>query len=355
MKSCLYISLLLFVPLFFGACEKEKVGPQYKRGAGGEDVISGERVLYVVNEGNFQSGNASVTRVLPSSGSVTQRVFKKWTDRSLGDVAQAMIRFDGKFFIVVNNSGKVEVVSAGIDRKYFGAIGGMESPRYFLGLNPKKAYVTDLYADQVHILDPTEMELKGGIATDGWCEELHEKDGKVFVTNMDQGRLDVIDPTKDAFVDSLKLSEQPNSIVEDANGKLWVLCDGGFEEDMPALYRIDPQQVKVEERFEFDNITMSPGNLDISTDRRTLYFLQSGVQRMEVSDKTLPDQKLVEEGQGQFYNLEVEGDGAKEQILVTDAKDYVQKGALYRFRTDGSSIDTFQTGIIPNDVHFKLE
>ncbi len=353
MKTPSSISTLFLIFLSLAACKKEKIGPQYDDEAGGERVVSGERALYVVNEGNFQSGNASITRIVPSSRSITQRVFEKWTGRSLGDVAQSIRLFDGKFFIVVNNSGKVEVVGAGPDRKDLGTIDGMKSPRYFLGLTPKKAYVTDLYADRIHIVDPEGRKVTGSIPTDGWCEEIHEKEGKVFVTNMDQGRLDVIDPSQDALIDSLLLSEQPNSMVEDANGKLWVLCDGGFEEEMPALYRIDPEKVKVEKRFEFSDITLSPGNLDISPDRHTLYFLEKGVKRMGIDDQSLPQQALVKEGQGQFYNIEVAG--PQERIFVSDAKDYVQKGALYRFRTDGSPIDTFETGIIPNAIHYQLE
>lgn len=346
---------LLSLALFFllAGCQKEEVGPQYVEEAGGDRVVTGEKAVYVLNEGNFQSGNATLTRVLLESGEVTQRVFEKWTDRPLGDVGQSIERFDGRFYIVVNNSGKVEVVGAGPNREEVGAIQGMSSPRYFLGLTPQKAYVTDLYADKIHVVDPQQVQVTGSISTDGWCEAMHEKGGKVFVTNMDQGRLDVIDPAQDAIVDSLILSEQPNSLVEDANGKLWVLCDGGFEDEMAALYRIDPQSIQVEKELEFSDITMSPSSLEIAPDRDELYFLLEGVRKMSIQDDQLPQGKTIEEGQGQFYNLEVAGQ--EEWVFVTDAKDYVQKGSLYRFEEDGTPLDTFRTGIIPNDLHFRLE
>ncbi len=345
---CFFLCSLLAV-----GCQKEEIGPQYTEEAGGERVVTGEKVLYVVNEGNFQSGNASITRILPQSGERSSRIFEKWTGRPLGDVGQSIQLFDEKFFIVVNNSGKIEVVGAGPQREDIGTIDGLKSPRYFLGLNPQKAYVTDLYADRIHIVNPSNLEVTGGIPTDGWCEAIHKKNGKVFVTNMDHGRLDLIDPLKDELVDSLELTEQPNSIVEDANGKLWVLCDGGFEEEKPALYRIDPQSFQVEKQFTFSDITLSPGNLDLSPDRKTLYYLQKGVRSMDIQASSLPTNKLVEEGQGQFYKLEVMGEQGR--IYVTDAKDYVQKGALYIFRKDGTPVDTFETGIIPNDLHFRTE
>ncbi|MFB6258386.1 MAG: DUF5074 domain-containing protein [Flavobacteriales bacterium] len=347
-------SALPFLLLFlFSSCEKEEIGPQYVDELGGERVITGKEALYVVNEGNFQSGNASLTRIIPSSGNVTQRVFEKWTGRSLGDVGQSFARYDGKYLLVVNNSGKIEVVSAGPDRREIGTISGMTSPRYFLGISPSKGYVTDLYADRIHIVNPRSLQVTGSIPTDGWCEAIHKSEGKVFVTNMDHGRLDVIDPAQDAIVDSLMLAEQPNSMVEDANGKLWVLCDGGFEEEKARLYRIDPQSLQVEASFEFPDITMSPKNLTLSPDRGTLYFLQEGIYRMDIQANALPQTPLITEGQGQFYNIEVAGD--QEWIFVTDAKDYVQKGALYRFKSNGTPLDTFETGIIPNDIHFELQ
>ncbi len=348
------ISLILSAFIFLTlSCDKEEIGPQYVDEAGGERVVTGKNAIYVVNEGNFQDGNASMTRVLPSNGDVTQRVFEKWTGRPLGDVGQSITLFDEKFFIVVNNSGKIEVIGAGPQRKDVGTIDGLTSPREFLGMNPQKAYVTDLYADRIHIVNPSSLQVIGGIPTDGWCEAIHEKDGKVFVTNMDRARLDLIDPFQDAITDSLELREQPNSMVEDSNGKLWVLCDGGFEEEKAALYRIDPQNFQVEEEFIFSDITMSPSDLAISPDRSTLYYLQGGVHRMSVQASSLPSNELIPEGQGQFYNLEVAGD--QERVFVTDAKDYVQKGSLYRFQNDGTPIDTFETGIIPNDLHFRLE
>lgn len=345
--------LLFLLPFFFFACQKEEIGPQYTDERNGGRVVSGEKVLYVVNEGNFQSGNASLTRILPESGEVTQRVYEGWTGRSLGDVAQFMTRFDGNFFITVNNSGTVEGVSAGPDREDLGTIGGMDSPREFLGLNPHKAYVTDLYADAVHIVDPSSMEHTGSIATDGWTEAILEYDGEVFVTNMDQGQLDRIDPAEDAIVDSLELTEQPNSMVRDGNGKIWVLCDGGFEEELPALYRIDPKAFEIEKKFEFPDISRSPSDLTLSPDQNRIYYLDGGVRRMGVQEEALPQSTLIEEGNGTFYNLAVLG--KEEWILLTDAKDYVQKGALYRYRTNGTPIDTFETGIIPNDVHYELE
>lgn len=350
--NCKTLGRLFLSSIFiFSACKKEEVGPQYVDEAGGGSAVKGDQVVYVLNEGNFQSGNASLTSVVPARGKTSERVFEQWTGRSLGDVAQSIERFEGAFYIVVNNSGKIEVVDGGPQKEDLGTISGLESPRYFLGLNSKKAYVTDLYADAVHIVDPSGMNRSGEIPTDGWTEAILKYEDQVYVTNMDQGRLDRIDPEQDLFVDSLRLREQPNSMVRDANGKLWVLCDGGFEEEKAALFRIDPNSFQVEKEFEFPEIGDSPSELTLSPDRNTLFFLNDGVFRMGIEEGALPSAPLIQQN-GTYLGLRISEEG---RIHVADAKDYVQKGAFYRYRSDGAPLDTFETGIIPTAFLSVLE
>ncbi len=72
---------------------------------------------------------------------------------------------------------------------------------------------------------------------------------------------------------------------------------------------------------------------------------------MSVNSENLPVEAFIPQGEKLFYGLGT--DPATSDIYVSDAVDYLQKGIIYRFRYDGTPIDTFKTGIIPSYFCFK--
>ncbi len=65
--------------------------------------------IYISNEGNFQSANATLTYFNPSNKTTIDDPFKQVNNQSLGDICQSMNLINGKLYIVVNNSGKIDV------------------------------------------------------------------------------------------------------------------------------------------------------------------------------------------------------------------------------------------------------
>ena len=65
---------------------------------------------FVLHEGNFQGGNASLSFLNNFTGIMSNGVFTAVNSIPLGDVGQSMTIWDDKGYIVVNNSGKIEVV-----------------------------------------------------------------------------------------------------------------------------------------------------------------------------------------------------------------------------------------------------
>ena len=172
--------------------------------------------------------------------------------------------------------------------------------------------------------------------------------GKAFVTNESKAYV-VIDTATDAITDSVPVSRGGNSIVEDANGKLWVACTGGSGTP-PALYRIDPQTAQVEASFTFSNSATNPWRLRINGSNDTLYFLRGGVYRMAITDAAAPVSAFIPTDGRNLYGLGIDPNTGT--LYLADAVDYVQRGVIYRYRPDGTLLGTFHAGIIPGAFAF---
>ncbi|MCK9205028.1 MAG: YncE family protein [Bacteroidales bacterium] len=339
----LFFTLIVFTV----SCRKDKPednpDPQISIGNSGG--------VFITNEGNFQFGNAKVSYYDISTATVTEDLYQPANGVSLGDVCQSMCLFNGKAYIVVNNSGKVVVVNP-LSFVTSATISGFTSPRYFLPVSNSKAYVTDLYANSVAIVNLSTNTITGNIPCAGWTEELALSYGKAFVTNQYRDKIYVINTSTDVLEDSMQVSYGSNSIKEDKNGKLWVLCSGKQSNSIYAgLYRINPLTKQVEQSFQFSNLSDSPWRLDINGTNDTLYFLNKGVYRMSIASGSLPNNAFIVEGSRNFYGIGIEPNTGV--IYVADAIDYVQKGKIYRYKSDGTLINSFLAGIIPGDFYFN--
>jgi YVTN family beta-propeller protein len=312
---------------------------------------SGLNEVFITNEGNFQFGNSSISFYSDGQSDAIQDLFKAANNRPLGDICQSMCIYAGRTYLVVNNSGKIEVVNSETFISE-AIIIGLTSPRYFLPVSKSKAYVTDLYSNAISIIDLNTNRLTGQIICNGWTEEMVLTYGKVFVTNRNSDKLYVIDTQNDKLEDSIKIGFGSGWIVEDKYSKLWILCTGDSSKKFNAsLHRIDPLTQKTEQSYTFSEINDYPTRLEINRDGDTLYFINGGIYRMQISDNSLPSKPFIEQSGRNFYSLGVNPDNGN--IYAGDAIDYVQRGKIYVFSPDGMLKNTFLAGIIPGDFYFK--
>jgi DNA-binding beta-propeller fold protein YncE len=338
-----WIAPLLLV-LLAGACKDkgpEPVDIRYENG------------VLLVNEGNFQSGNASLSFLGRDMDTVVNNVFQLETGRPLGDVAQSITVHGNRVYVVVNNSSKVEVLTLPFLTSAC-MMPLLQSPRYLQPFGwDGRALVTDLYANAVHIVDMDACAVLSSIPTGGWTEEMvpHVGGNRVFVTQTGTDQLLLIDAVYQPVIDSMYVGREPNSLALDRDGKLWVLCGSALGQVQPRLVRVNPDSMTVEASFVFPSTQDNPSKLVINAAGDRLYFINGGIYQMPITDGSLPAQAWIPKGSHNWYGLDI--DPQTGHVYATDALDYQHSGFLYRFSPSSATpLASFAVGMIPGEMVF---
>ena len=129
---------------------------------------TGKGVL-VLCEGNFNSGNASLSYYNAETKKVENGIFRRANDRKLGDTGQSITIQNGMAYIAVENSGIVWKMNTSNFRVEGQLTAGdtdhMINPRYVHFVSADKAYATDLYSPYITVFNPQTMQYTKSIAT----------------------------------------------------------------------------------------------------------------------------------------------------------------------------------------------
>jgi len=329
--------------------------------------------IFIVNEGNFTYSNASLSFYNPQSGDILNDVFYNTNSLPLGDVAQSICIRDSLAYIVVNNSGKIYIINIKTF-EYVAKITGLTSPRYIHFINNAKAYVSDLYAKKITIIDPLSHSIIGAIDLDNHNPDFEQHNSEQILTYNNRAyvacwsydnKIMVINTDKDAVEDSITVGKQPNSMVLDKNNNLWVLSDGGFSgssygQEQASLTQINLSDNSIIKTFVFNDIDASPSHLQINLSKDSLFFIygswgsnlpNAGIFAMSINNQELPQTPIIPQKNTLFYSLGF--DKAHSEIYISDAKDYSQAGDVFRFTSSGIPLDTFLVGINPTYFGFN--
>jgi len=343
MKNLIKIFLL---SLLVVSCNKNATLPP-------SNVTLGGGVL-IVNEGNFRAGNGSLSFYSYDSTKLYNDLFFSVNNRPLGDVPYSISTKGTKAYIVVNNSGKIEVVdqSSLVSEK---TITGLISPRSMTMINDYKAYVSSLYSDSVAIIDLMSNSISGYINLGRSSEAIALIGNKAYISNWSGGnQLMVVNTSSDKIIDSIKVGSEPESMVIDKLGRLWVLCDGGWSQQyFPELDLIDTNSDEVLKSFVFPTKSESPSCLKIDGLGQTLYFLDNGVRQMDILAQSLPAGAFIAESGGHYYKIAI--NAINSDIFISDAGDYVQPGYLIIYKNTPEFVSKNRTGIIPGAMCFSLK
>lgn len=318
--------------------------------------------VFISNEGPFQGGNGTLSWYDLSDKSVTNDLFLSEVGRPLGNVVHSVHVFDDYLYIVVNNSGVVEVVEAD-EMEHEMTITGLTNPRYAQGISEDIVAITDWGTNTVEIINASNSSGVASISTGNGPERMLLNGNTLYVANSGGFGLDstvvLIDITSNAAVDTFYVGYNPNSMIIDANGALWVLCGGYTDWGDPSnnlpgsLYRLNATTGAVQDTFQFGDAPR-PTGLCTGPVQQEMYFLDNGYggnpYRMSYTATELPSTPMVTGANGYAIGL----DPRNLDLYIADPVDYASQGKVYRMDVvSGAMLDTLNVGIIPGNFEFN--
>ena len=315
-------------------------------------VFTGNGV-FIVNEGNFMGGNGSLSFFSYDSMKIYNDLFYQVNGRPLGDVPNSILIYKDKIYVVVNNSGKIEVIDQStLESK--ATINKLISPRQMEIVGENKAYVSSLYSDSVAIINLTDNSISGYINLRRSSESIIITGDKAFISNRTEGNeIMVINTLNNQVIDSVEVGIEPESMVIDKDHKIWALCNGGWaRQNFAELYVINSNTNDIEKKFVFPTKQASPSSLKIDGLGQTIYYLDNGLRKMDIYSAALPLTPLIPESGGYFNKIGI--NPSNSDIFITDAVDFTQQGYLLMYKHDGTFVFKQRADIIPASMCFQV-
>jgi DNA-binding beta-propeller fold protein YncE len=362
MKKRILFSCALTLPFFFTSCKKNNADEPLPTADYSHGVL-------VSNEGSFSSGTGTVTSYDRYYNTATQDIFKKKNGFPIGNLVQSVGIEGERAYVVVNNAQKIEVVNLK-DFAMLAAIESLDQPRYFLGLNSNKGYVTqwgDGSKGELKVIDLTSNTISKTIDIGKGSDRMIQSGNYVFVCNaggynpstydpVNDSAISVIDLQGDSLYRRIDVGYNPGGIVEDVYGKLWVICYGisdfnNASNNRPgALVRVNPATMTVELSLPFSTNDLGM-RIAVNASKYKIYYQFLGhVYEMTVTSSVLPASSFINKN---FYALGY--DPVNSYIYGSDAGDFNSNGYVFRYNESGALVDSFMVGIGPGNFTFLPE
>ena len=320
-----------------------------------------ERIL-VGNEGGFGASNATISVISPETDESSDGVFLSANGLGLGDVLQSMNRVNNQIYAVMNNSSSIVIMNA---ESYLQEglidLGAGASPRRMVMIDEATAYVSDLYANALHVIDlGTGQAIDSKIMVGNGPEYLLKVGQEVLVSNFGFGQdstVMVINSVTHQVTDTLVLASGPAEMILDTDGSVWVICSGyagDYDENWNliqgtqrpgGIFRLNKQDESEDWLLEkHHELETASTQLGYSSTRKELYLQSNGVRSFDLRDLTLKEEAMLE---GSFYSMYYEP--VLDYLFLADAKDYVSAGTVSTWSLDEQKVmQEYTVGIIPS-------
>ena len=315
--------------------------------------------VYVANEGNFSQSNGTITSYNPESDSTALKAFETVNGRPFAGYIQTSKIVGDRMFIVSNQANKVEVVEKST-LESMGTIQLSASPTA-IGAIGNTAYVGiadfNNFEFKISLVDLSTMEMTGeSIPVSSTPRDIVQVGGKLYVTNNGGNTVTVINPEDNTVTDTITVGASPNEMLVDNENRIWLLCNGkipydGEGETIPgSLYILDGQNAakidSITTGIAADAITYKK-RLALNTDQAKAYLINDGISAIDMNTYDI-EQKIVDSGS--FYSIGYFD--VQDRLYLGKINGFTQPGKALIYDLQGTAVDSFNVGIVPNDFHF---
>ena len=382
--------LLLCGALVFCACRKDPVPEPPSKDA----ELTGEKVdvsafpeslgkVFLLNEGGMGSNNSTLDFLRVSDGNYVTGAFKKMNPdvaAGLGDVGNDIAVHGDELWIVVNNSGIVEVLSAK-DETEIAAI-PVATPRN-IAFDDKYAYVTSwagAYATgsydenwnytitdsknpkgQVYRIDLKTKKVSGSVEVGYQPEGIAYYDGKLYVANSGgissqlppnyayDNTVSIIDAKSFKVTQTLDVQVNLKYVYSDGKGNIYVTALGDYWSTHSGLYRIAAASGSVSKVSDYVSVSALCGDTVycIGTDSEFDWSAAHVYKAWSVRGGTRTDLSLDVTATALYSLCVLDAD----TFLVGDAGDYFNPGTVSCY-DNGAKRWSVDAGVCPG--HFAL-
>lgn len=376
MKSkILFCAGLAVMATVFSGCNDDDPKVIMPGGEKIENTGNGGSVLgfYVLNEGNMGANKCTLDYFDYSTGMYHRNIYAACNPEvplELGDTGNDIAVNNGRLYIVVNGSNKVEVLDA-FTAKRIGQV-DINSPRC-VAFDGNYVYVSSYVGGangngSVVKFDANSLAVTGTCSVGLQPEEMVITDGSLFVVNSTDNngtyddKISQIDLATFTVTRNITAAINMHHLRLDKYGNMWATSRGNYWDIASSLVLLqkgtDGQYAKVREYpTECTNLSIGDAGLyyySVTYDANwnaTNAFYHNDINSAGIvgNADTFISGNAASILQSPYCIAVQPSNGT---ILVTDAKNYVSSGALYCFSAQGVLQWSATTGDIPGHIAF---
>ena len=308
--------------------------------------------LYILCEGNMGSNKARLDYMNLETGDYYSNWYGAQNPKQLkelGDVGNDVQVYGHRLYAVINCSHKVEIMD--LKARHIGQV-DIPNCRY-LAFKDDKMYVSAYVGSvadadmlgSVFEVDTASLEIKREVKVGHQPDELCVSDDRLYVVNSGGYLTDRYDSTVsvidlNTFTETKKIPVglNPTRIRKDDQNKLWVCCQGNYNNIAPELVVLHNDEPVYTMGIQCNNISIYGRTVGLLTsDALVTYDAKdfSYLGTISLTNYEHPYGLLLTEN----------------RIYITDAKNYVSSGVLHCYSyINGQELWSAKTGDIPGHL-----